>query len=191
MELRRILSQIEDFFAENPELAKPTVTGSTSMSASTARSTIPPLSMAPPPGSQVRATLPSRTGREVYAVNGGVVQRAGWQNPADHAAGAGYRFYVREPDGYAYMYGHMDPATVPKEGSRINSGDPIGSCGDPTNGHSSGPHVHLQRWSPQGAIIDPGDASPLRGEQRRGTRFQVKDRWHPHGHQGNDWYYAK
>jgi murein DD-endopeptidase MepM/ murein hydrolase activator NlpD len=107
--------------------------------------------------------LPLESPRSVFSMSRGVVSGAGWQNPGDHGAGMGWRVYVTEPDGSRIGYGHMDPASTPAAGISIQAGDPLGQYASPTNGHSSGPHVHVQRFDARGAIVDPGALSPLHG----------------------------
>lgn len=99
----------------------------------------------------------------------------------------GWRIYIDMPDGSRVGYGHMDPASTLKPGTKVKRGDVIGSYADPTNGHSSGPHVHRQKFNPRGQIADPGDESPLAGKGRMSSRFGRKDRMHPRPHQGVDW----
>jgi RHS repeat-associated protein len=80
---------------------------------------------------------------------------------------------VKSPFGtVTHQYGHMDPATIPRNGTYVNSGTYIGEYADPTNGRSTGPHVHVQKVGPLKIIdpldtnsrfMDPGDSSPIPG----------------------------
>jgi len=92
----------------------------------------------------------------VNAISGGRVD-AGWENPQNHGQGLGYRLRILEPDGCYYNYGHMDPNTTPRSGTVVKPGDHIGEYADPTNGFSTGPHVHIQRHDRTGRIVDPGN----------------------------------
>jgi len=122
----------------------------------------------------------------VNAVRGGVVLRAGYQVPGNPDAGLGWRVTIVAPDGTYDQYGHMDPDTTPYAGTPIEPGQDIGDYGDPTNGNSTGPHVHHERRDRDGNIIDPGTDSPIPGG-RLTSGFGDEDRSHPGGHQGNDW----
>jgi murein DD-endopeptidase MepM/ murein hydrolase activator NlpD len=133
------------------------------------------------------AQLPQVSARSVYSLGGGVVSGVGWQHPDNHGAGMGWRVYVTEPDGSRTGYGHMDPASTPRRGQRVQPGDLLGQYASPTNGRSTGPHVHVQRYDPRGNIVDPGQISPLHGPSIMGTRFNETDREHPYPHQGTDW----
>jgi RHS repeat-associated protein len=121
----------------------------------------------------------------VNAVRGGEVSRVGWQNPNDHNAGLGWRVTITGEDFYD-QYGHMDPNTTPGQGTRVNAGDYIGDYADPTNGHSSGPHVHHERRENNGQIVDPGNDSPI-PNGRRTSGYGERDNMHSDPHQGNDW----
>jgi RHS repeat-associated protein len=136
-------------------------------------------------------------GNGVYAVHDGNVRTIGWQNPQKHngkGAGAGYRVQVEEGGGRVRIYGHMDPASIDLLiNDSVAKGQRIGNYADPTNGHSSGPHVHVQLMEFSSGIrrdVDPGGTSPLgRGGGHVTTPFGVRDAMHPNAHQGTDWAY--
>jgi hypothetical protein len=134
-----------------------------------------------------QARLPPASLRSVYSLGSGVVSSAGWQDPNDHGAGMGWRVYVTEPDGSRMGYGHMDPTSTPPTGASVQPGDLLGQYASPTNGHSSAPHVHVQRYDVRGSIVDPGGVSPLHGRSTMTAGFQTRGRMHPRPHQGVDW----
>jgi murein DD-endopeptidase MepM/ murein hydrolase activator NlpD len=108
------------------------------------------------------------TGHEVYAMESGRVFGAGWQNPRNHHAGLGWRVSIMSDDGQSYrQYGHMDPHTTPAVSTHVNAGDYIGDYANPTNGSSTGPHVHVERRMIRNSrvAIDPGPESPVRKRQ--------------------------
>lgn len=122
----------------------------------------------------------------VRALRGGSVVRSGWQDSADEGRGAGWRVTVREPDGAQTMYGHLTPNETPPAGTVLDVNGEIANYANPSNGHSSGPHVHVQTWSPNGQIVAPGGQSPILNGVLR-TPYQQVDSLHPHGHQGEDY----
>ncbi len=136
------------------------------------------------PGGHVSANG-NADNRTVHAVRDGKAS-AGWQKPSDHDYGAGYRVVVDTGDGHADIYGHLDPTAGTAAGD-VKAGDPIGRVADPTNGHSSAPHVHFgrQRLSDK-AFVDPGPVSPLNGGIPT-SGWQSLDAWHPDMHSGRDW----
>jgi RHS repeat-associated protein len=125
-------------------------------------------------------------GLDVTAVRDGTVFRAGYQVPGHPDQGLGWRVSIRSEDGTYDQYGHMDPNTTPKVGAKVKAGDSIGDYADPTNGDSSGPHVHYERRDQSGNIINPGTGSPILGG-RQTTGFGDTDKTHPSPHQGTDW----
>jgi murein DD-endopeptidase MepM/ murein hydrolase activator NlpD len=131
------------------------------------------------------APLPNPS--NVYSLSTGRVSRAGYQDPGNDKVGLGWRVWVTESDGSQTGYGHMDPRTTPPVGTQVEVGDHIGNFANPTNGESTGPHVHVQRFDPSGKLADPGVISPLFNGIIT-TRFgkNVKDPTHPAGHSGID-----
>jgi RHS repeat-associated protein len=121
----------------------------------------------------------------INAVRAGTVSRVGWENPNNHAQGFGYRIYITTDDGSVDIYAHMDPSTTPCEGTQVQAGDYVGDYATPTNGHSSGPHLHYERRDAQGHSVNPGNVEPIPGGTVTTPYGQV-DRMHPHGHNGID-----
>ena len=119
------------------------------------------------------------------ACYGGTVVRAGWQNPSDHGYGLGFRITIQGSDGNYEQYGHMDPSTTPAVGSTVRQGDYVGDYASPTNGRSSGPHLHYERRNSLGEIINPGNVIPIPGG-RVTTPWEQIDGMHPTPHQGID-----
>ena len=150
---------------------------------------------APPPNGSIQnaATVPQGAAasnpedpRTVHALASGKVTAVDWQNPSDHNSGMGWRVWVTDDKGGRIGYGHMDSSSTPQLGQVINQGDPLGVYANPTNGHSTAPHVHVQAYDPKGNLVDPGTISPLtRGRIKEG--FSAYDTLHPGGHQGIDW----
>jgi murein DD-endopeptidase MepM/ murein hydrolase activator NlpD len=119
----------------------------------------------------------------------------GWQNPERHhgqGAGLGWRTWIACSDGSRVGYGHLDPNSTLTEGTPVRVGDPMGRMATPTNGRSTGPHVHQQEYDARGRLVAPTRGNPfLRPGHRRG-RFGETDGLHrgrnyPGGHQGDDW----
>jgi RHS repeat-associated protein len=125
----------------------------------------------------------------VFAVRAGVVFRAGWENPRNQRAGLGWRVSVNTGDGYYDQYGHMDPLTTAVANTVVAIGQYIGSYASPTNGRSSGPHVHFERRNSAGNIVNPGRSSPLRGGHMRSGFGETEPGIHDRPHQGTDWAY--
>jgi hypothetical protein len=129
--------------------------------------------------------------RATRSIIAGKVTTSGWQYPSDHNAGMGWRVYVTAPDGSRIGFGHMDPATTPPQGAPVNVGDYMGIYANPTNGHSTGPHLHVQEYDPTGQIVDPGTISPLTNGQIKSPYGNYDPLIHPKGHQGVDWVVRK
>ena len=79
----------------------------------------------------------------------------------------------------------MDPSTTPAVGSTVRQGDYVGDYASPTNGRSSGPHLHYERRNSLGEIINPGNVIPIPGG-RVTTPWEQIDGMHPTPHQGID-----
>ena len=86
-----------------------------------------------------------KKGAEVYAVAGGVVERA------KKVSGYGNVVEIRHADGYTTLYGHNQENLV-GEGDVVTKGQLIALLGN--TGRSSGPHVHFEVHK-DGKIVDP------------------------------------
>lgn len=72
--------------------------------------------------------------------------------------------YVSAPDGTSDVYAHVDPNSVRfRVRDQILPRFHIGRYADPTNGTSSGPHLHHGRTDAQGNWVDPGSEAPVIG----------------------------
>jgi RHS repeat-associated protein len=98
---------------------------------------------------------------EVHAIRDGTVFRAGWQDQNNPNAGMGWRISIDTKDGHYDQYGHLDPGSTLEPGTTVKTNDVIGKMADPTNGHSTGPHVHVERRSNYGTHVNPGNTSPF------------------------------
>ena len=76
--------------------------------------------------------------KEIHATVSGVVQYAGWENPANHSQGFGQYVCIRSKDGY-YYYGHLSEIKV-HSGNTVKICDVIGIEGN--TGNSTGSHCH-------------------------------------------------
>jgi len=113
---------------------------------------------------------------DVTALHGGTVFRSGWQNPNNQNEGMGWRTSVDRGDGYYDQYGHLDPTSTLPAGTQVDTGDVVGRMADPTNGYSTGPHVHVEtRESNTGNPVDPGTASPFRGQSQVTSPYQAQE----------------
>jgi RHS repeat-associated protein len=112
---------------------------------------------------------------DVIAIRGGTVFRSGWQNADNHDEGMGWRISIDRGDGYYDQYGHLDPTSTLPVGTQVNEGDVVGRMADPTNGHSTGPHVHFETRENSGVPVDPGTASPFRGPSRVRSPYQAQE----------------
>jgi RHS repeat-associated protein len=129
-------------------------------------------------------TAPSPTPNEVTAIREGTVTRSGWQDPDNHDAGMGWRTTIDTGNGYYDQYGHLEPSSTLDPNTHVNAGDVIGIMADPTNGHSTGPHVHVEtRNSLTGEPVDPGTDSPFPGGSIITSPFEAAEeglRTQPH-----------
>ena len=93
--------------------------------------------------------------RCVYSAADGTVARLGWESDGNQNQGYGFRFRISADDGSTFVYGHMDPLSVSlTERATVVRGQLLGSYADPTNGSSSGPHLHFEHRNAAGAAID-------------------------------------
>ncbi|MDX3855470.1 M23 family metallopeptidase [Streptomyces sp. AK02-01A] len=93
------------------------------------------------------------TGTPVKAVHSGTVKSAGW------SGSYGYRTVLELDDGTEIWYCHQSSMTV-SAGQKVSTGEVIGRVG--ATGNVTGPHLHLEVHTPDGAGIDP--MSWLRGK---------------------------
>ena len=80
------------------------------------------------------------TGTPVYAVTGGTIAHV------DGGYGLGIR--ITTPDGTTWIYGH-NSVQLAQPGATVNAGDQIAISGN--TGRSTGPHLHLEIRTPDGA----------------------------------------
>ncbi|MGX1882542.1 M23 family metallopeptidase [Streptomyces sp. NPDC055287] len=92
------------------------------------------------------------TGTPVKAVHGGTIKSAGW------SGSYGYRIVLELSDGTEVWYCHLSSMTVTS--GEVGTGDVIGRVG--ATGNVTGPHLHLEVHTPDGAGVDP--AAWLRGK---------------------------
>jgi murein DD-endopeptidase MepM/ murein hydrolase activator NlpD len=85
-------------------------------------------------------------GTPIVAIMDGVVLEAG------PASGFGQWVRVQQPDGTVTVFGHVDQFFV-VAGQPVKAGQPIATVGN--QGQSTGPHLHLEVWLPDGTKIDP------------------------------------
>lgn len=78
--------------------------------------------------------------KEIHSTVNGVVERAGWENPANHNQGFGQYVRIKNNDNEdRYYFGHMSKVIV-KKGQAVKIGDVIGIEGN--TGYSFGSHCH-------------------------------------------------
>ena len=91
-------------------------------------------------------------GNPVYAVDGGVVVYAGWND-----WGYGNVVVIDHGNGWQTLYAHLNTLNVGC-GSSVFQGTTIGAVG--TTGNSSGPHLHFEMLSDQYGKANPWDFLP-------------------------------
>jgi len=85
-------------------------------------------------------------GTPIYALTDGVVAESG------PASGFGMWVVVRHPDGERTVYGHVNRSYV-TVGQEVRAGEHIADIGN--RGFSTGPHLHLEVWAPDGTKLNP------------------------------------
>jgi len=121
-----------------------------------------PLADAPAAAITIPAPGPQVRDRDVWVKQEGTVSRIGWEDPNDPTKGYGYRVYVSRPDGLTDVYAHMDPNSVRyRVGDQLLQRFYLGRYADPTNGRSTGPHLHYGTMNANGEWIDPGADTPV------------------------------
>jgi murein DD-endopeptidase MepM/ murein hydrolase activator NlpD len=93
-------------------------------------------------------------GTPIHSVESGTVIDAG------PASGFGLWVRVAQDDGTTAVYGHVNEIMA-QVGQRVNAGDVIATVGN--RGDSTGPHLHLEIWDPDGSRIDPQPYLAARG----------------------------
>lgn len=99
--------------------------------------------------------IPAPNGTSIYAVHSGVVTFCSW------GAGGGYTIVIEDSDlGLSFSYCHVSPIFIVSRGNNVHTGDLISSVGPknvygisnnpykdsnglPTNGATTGCHLHL------------------------------------------------
>ncbi|MBW0105773.1 M23 family metallopeptidase [Pseudonocardia sp. KRD-291] len=90
--------------------------------------------------------LAAPIGTPIYALTDGVVEKAG------PASGFGMWVVLKHTDGTSSVYGHINRALV-EVGQEVKAGDEIAEVGN--RGQSTGPHLHLEVWEPDGSKVNP------------------------------------
>lgn len=85
-------------------------------------------------------------GTPIYSLTDGVVEESG------PASGFGLWVVVRHPDGERTVYGHINRTYV-SVGQPVRAGERIADIGN--RGFSTGPHLHLEVWAPDGTKLNP------------------------------------
>jgi len=85
-------------------------------------------------------------GTPIYALTDGVVEESG------PASGFGMWVVLRHPSGERTVYGHVNRSYV-TVGQQIHAGEHIADIGN--RGFSTGPHLHLEVWAPDGTKMNP------------------------------------
>lgn len=112
----------------------------------------------------------------VVPVRDGTVDAVGWINPDDQNDGMGYRVRIDTGDGSTDSYGHLTPDSAPPVGTTVVAGETIiGNMANPTNGESTGPHVHVERRDANDVAVDPGIESPFLGPSEITSGFNQVD----------------
>jgi murein DD-endopeptidase MepM/ murein hydrolase activator NlpD len=93
-----------------------------------------------------------QTGSPIYAVDGGVVVYAGWND-----WGYGNVVVVDHGNGWQSLYAHLSAYSVGC-GSYVYQGDPIAAVGN--TGNSSGPHLHFELRSDTYGKANPWNFLP-------------------------------
>ena len=85
-------------------------------------------------------------GTPIYALTDGIVDESG------PASGFGMWVVLRHPDGERTVYGHVNRSYV-TPGQQVRAGEHIADIGN--RGFSTGPHLHLEVWAPDGTKLNP------------------------------------
>ncbi|MEU5961660.1 M23 family metallopeptidase [Micromonospora parva] len=87
-------------------------------------------------------------GYPVRSIAAGTVTSAAYS-----ASGYGNYVVVTHADGWQSLYGHMRDTPVVRTGAQVAAGQQVGVVG--TTGRSTGPHLHLEVFRPNGSLVDP------------------------------------
>ncbi len=90
--------------------------------------------------------IANKIGTPIRAVAAGEVIEAG------PASGFGLWVQLRHEDGTVTVYGHVNRFFV-EPGQQVKAGEEIAEIGN--RGQSTGPHLHLEVWSPSGTKVNP------------------------------------
>ena len=85
----------------------------------------------------------AKCGTKIVAARGGTVQVNAY-----HSAAGNYLVIDGRKTGNDYVYMHMESRGMPREGSKVRTGDVIGYESD--TGRASGCHLHFELWSAPG-----------------------------------------
>ena len=138
--------------------------------------------------------LVAKLRRNVSTVETGVVVEAGFENPDNPKQCFGFRIKVRSLDGErTWIYAHMDQTAPVFDGLLVSKGSIIGRYADPSNGNTTGPHLHLEVRDRQNqAILDQGGADPIPGGRMTSginpsRTLQTNNGLQVRPHNGTDW----
>lgn len=91
-------------------------------------------------------------GTEVYAVDGGIVEKSGWTDAN------GNWVKIRHPSLLTTAYLHLSQRNV-DSGDLVTPGQVIGLSGN--TGNTTGPHLHFEVRDAAGETFDPGPLLPV------------------------------
>lgn len=95
----------------------------------------------------------AKCGTKIVAARGGTVQVSAYNSTAGN-----YVVIDGRKTGNDYVYMHMEPRGMPREGAKVKTGDVIGYESD--TGRVTGCHLHFELWSAPGwyeggEVLDP------------------------------------
>lgn len=67
----------------------------------------------------------------------------------------GYYVHMRDDEGNAHYFAHLDAPALVRSGQRVRAGDKLGICGSTGNAEGGCPHLHYGIRDPQGRAINP------------------------------------
>ncbi|MEM6632813.1 MAG: peptidoglycan DD-metalloendopeptidase family protein [Bacteroidota bacterium] len=94
--------------------------------------------------------IAAAAGTIISKIDGNFDKNCSWEN-----TGGWNAVYIEHDDGTIAWYGHIKKNTLTNKaiGDRVNPGDYLGLVG--SSGRSTGPHLHLEFFTPSGATYDP------------------------------------